>query len=99
MNEEKFMQVVAQVMRDDRVLPVNIHIREAWLLVSGLQLATRHPDMPERTRQALVEITHQFEGAIIELHPEAKIALEMGWDHAHDAKPAPSWTKNSRRRH
>lgn len=97
MNEQQFVQLAAQVLSDDRTLPVEIRIKEAWLLVSGLQLATRHPDISTHMRQALIDIARQFQSAIAEVHPEAQQALEMGWDQTKDVKPAPSWTKNSRR--
>lgn len=97
MNEQQFLGITRRVMSDDRVLPVEISIKEAWLLISGLQLATRHPEISEHMRNALTDIARQFQGAITDLHPEAQAPLEMGWNSAHDVQPAPIWTKNSRR--
>lgn len=81
MNEEaRFMKVTREVMTDEALLQVNISIKEAWLLTSALQLATRHPGVKGKMKKSIVDIAKQFEQAIIDLHPEAAEPLALGWD-------------------
>lgn len=84
MNEKEFMKVAGPAMSDETLLPVTIPIKEAWLLVSGLQLAARHPRISLPMRRTLIAIARQFQQAIEEIHPEAHEALEMGWNTKHD---------------
>jgi hypothetical protein len=80
MDQNRYMDIVSRVMSDEQPLPVVINIKEAWLLVSGLQLATRHPEISEAMRAALTNIARQFQEAIEQAHPEAGECLEFGWD-------------------
>lgn len=66
-------------MSDETPLPVTISIKQAWLLISGLQLAVRHPEMSDLMRQDLEHIGKQFQQPIIELHPECYLLIEHGW--------------------
>lgn len=82
--EPQFIGIAKKVMEDETILPVTIHIKDAWILVSGIQLATRHPGLHGPTRRWLIDIGEQFQAAIIALHPEAEDLLEMGWDQTKD---------------
>jgi hypothetical protein len=79
MNRQTFEASARAAMSDETVLPVEIDIQSAWFLVSGLQLAIRHPDISDEQRAVLVSIGRTFQGAIEALHPEAHEALELGW--------------------
>lgn len=83
-DERKFMEITARVMSDKTPLPVVISIMQSWLLVSGLQLATRHPSLSPYMKDHLTEIARQFQDAIVAVHPEAKEPLEMGWNAEND---------------
>lgn len=83
-DEERYVEITAKVMTDDTLLPVSIHIKEAWMLIGGLQLATRHPGLSPVMRAALENIARQFQLSIVDLHPEAKPLLDMGWDERFD---------------
>lgn len=80
MDEQQFMEITSRVMSDQTRLPVSISIMQAWLLVSGLQLATRHPGISSYMRDELTRMARQFQGAIEVIHPEAHEPLEMGWN-------------------
>jgi hypothetical protein len=97
MDERQFMKVAAEAMSDETILPVNISIMQAWMLVSGLQLATRHPGIGAPLREHLVGIARQFQEAIEQQHPGAHEALEMGWKQQFDVKRDRPFSKNSRR--
>lgn len=84
MNEQQFLQTTAKVMTDKTPLSLTIRIQDAWLLVSGLQLATRHPGVTDQMKELLEAIARQFQGAIVQAHPEAHPLLEMGWDSTYD---------------
>lgn len=72
------------ILSDERILPVEIHIHDAWILISGLQLALRHPGITAGLRGSLSDICGQFEGAITELYPEAAELLAQGRDPEQD---------------
>jgi hypothetical protein len=63
MNEERFLEVAAQVMSDNTPLPLTISIKEAWLLVSVLQLGTRHPNISRAQRSMFEVLARQFQAA------------------------------------
>ena len=82
--EEKFLEITKKVMSDDTPLPVMIDIMQAWLLVSGLQLLIKHPDVSQQMKDVWEHTARQFQEAIVELHPEAKELIEMGWNTDYD---------------
>lgn len=84
MDEQQAMAIVANVMSDQRPLQVTIDIKAAWLLISGLQLVTRHSGIGEQLRQELTHIALQFQDRIIDEYPEAAPLLQAGWDPAQD---------------
>ena len=84
MNSEEFMRVVSIAMSDQTILPVHLTFADAWILVSALQLATRHPDIHEPLRDRLTDIAKTFQAAIEDVHPEATQLLNMGWDPTYD---------------
>ena len=86
MNKQRFMRIATVVMQDERPLPVEINIKEAWFLVSALQLATRHPAMESRQKRHITEIGRQFQNAIVAAHPEAQELLEAGWHSQFDLR-------------
>jgi hypothetical protein len=83
-DEKKFMEITAKMMSDKTPLPVTIDIMQAWLLISGLQLACRHPEMDDKMRKALTHTARQFQAAIVAVHPEADELINMGWDTSFD---------------
>lgn len=84
MNDEQAMEIVRECMTDERPLTVNITIKDAWLLVSAIQLATRHPELSVYTKDSLFSTARQFQTAIENVHWEAHELMEMGWDTQYD---------------
>lgn len=80
MNDEQAMEIVRECMTDERPLVVNITIKDAWLLVSAIQLATRHPELSVYMKDSLFSTARQFQTAIEAVHAEAHELMEMGWD-------------------
>lgn len=80
MNDEKAMQIVADCLSDETHLTVNITIKDAWLLLSGIQLATRHPDLSVYMKDSLFESGLKFQEMVEAVRPEAHEFIEMGWD-------------------
>jgi hypothetical protein len=83
-SEEKFMRITAAVMSDETPLAVQINIKEAWLLISALQLAIRHPGLSPVMKQTLKKIARDFQQPITQRHPETARLFEMGWHPAYD---------------
>lgn len=79
-----YEELVAQIMTDEAPIPLTILIKDAWLLVSALQLAVRHPTLHEVTKSALEQIARQFQQPITARHPHAEILFEMGWKPEYD---------------
>lgn len=84
MSDEQAMQITAQVMSDERPLQVTISIKEAWLLISALQLVCRHPGISTHMKDDFEHIARQFQDSIVEQHPVAQAVIEMGWDTRYD---------------
>lgn len=83
-DDQADIATVAAVMSDATPLPVIINITQAWLLISGLQLACRHPGVSNYTKTQWELIGRQFHDSITMLHPEADSLLERGWDADYD---------------
>ncbi len=83
-HDPNLIRVTSEVLTDETDLVVEMKIMHAWLLISALQLATRHPDLSDYMVTMLVTIANQFEEAIIDLHPGAQRLIEMGWDSTFD---------------
>lgn len=84
MDEQTALGIMRKVMPDETPLLLEMRIREAWFLVSALQLASRHPDMSAPQKAQLTVVGQQIQDAIVERHPEAEAVLEMGWDEQYD---------------
>ncbi len=84
MNDEKAMQIVSECMSDTTPLTINFTIADAWLLLSGIQLATRHPELSVYMKDSLFESGLKFQEMIEAVHPEAHEFIEMGWDKRFD---------------
>jgi hypothetical protein len=84
--EAQFVETTGKVMSDTSPLSVTINIKEAWCLVSALQLVDRHPQVSEGLKTLLKSVASQFQTAISNLHPEAETLIQMGWDPTHDVQ-------------
>lgn len=80
MDEAKFMKIGTKVMSDDTEIEVTIDIKQAWVLVSGLQLLCRHPGVSPQMKDIWTHTGRQFQEAILVEHPEAEELMEMGWN-------------------
>lgn len=80
MNEKKFFEIGHRVMSDDTEIETVIDIKQAWVLVSGLQLLCRHPEVSEQMKTIWTHTGRQLQEAIVTLHPEAEELIEMGWN-------------------
>lgn len=79
MDDKRWIQLAEKAMTDPTILPVEITIRDAWFLVAALQLAWKHPGQNAARRKWLRALADAFSGRIVELHPEAKAAIDHGW--------------------
>ncbi len=84
MSDEQANAIVLACMTDETRLTVNIQIKDAWLLLSGIQLATRHPELSVYMKDGLFESALKFQAAVEAVHPEAHEFIEMGWDKRFD---------------
>lgn len=84
MDEKKFMEIGKRVMSDDTEIETTIDIKQAWVLVSGLQLLCRHPEVSQTMKDIWTHTGRQFQEAIVTLHPDTEELLEMGWNTVFD---------------
>ncbi len=84
MNDDQAMQIVSDCLSDTTPLTVNITIADAWMLLSGIQLATRHPELSVYSKDRLFEAGLKFQAQVEAVHPEAHEFIEMGWDKRFD---------------
>jgi hypothetical protein len=84
MNADQFIEATHRVMSDQTPLTVNISIMQAWLMVSAVQLAWRHPGLSGAMKRHLREIADQFGDRIVEIHPESRDLLDAGWQPEYD---------------
>lgn len=73
-------KVLAKAMSDERPLSFSMTIGQAWMLVSAVQLTLRHPGISADMAQPLEDLARQFQGSVIEIHPEAAGIIERGWN-------------------
>lgn len=78
--EEQARTIVAQALSDETPLLLSIRIRDAWMILSCLQLTDRHPGISAATRRFVHQVGRQLQAAIVRVHPEADAIIEMGWD-------------------
>lgn len=80
------MEKVSKVLTDKTAVLVSTQIGQLWLMISTMQLATRHPGMAKAMRAEIEQIGRQLSRAIVEMHPEVADILEMGWQPEHDVE-------------
>jgi len=85
MNQNQFIEIAKQVMSDETPIEFSIQIKEAWILVSALQLSHRHPGLGLPLKDAIQHIARQIQAAIEDRHEGAHDALEFGWNEEYDA--------------
>lgn len=75
--------------QDDRALQfvagkgfllVTLTVCDAGLIVSILQAATRHPELPADMVERIEKIGRIVQVKVAEVHPEANDLMEAGWD-------------------
>lgn len=71
---------------DGTQVELHISYTDAWLLLGTLQLALRHPELPELTRQRMTILTSDLE-AVIALTPILKSAAKLGWEQMLNVTP------------
>lgn len=82
--EERFLEIAQEVMTDATPLTMQMSVADAWMCVSTLQLATRHPYISRVQRDFFMKVARKFEAVIVQHHPAAKPLIDMGWDERFD---------------
>ena len=81
-DEQKYLAAIAALQHRD--IDVTLPALSAFMAISAIQLATRHPGFPANMRQYVVQVAQIL---ICTLDPEggdlAKLVM-MGWDPAND---------------
>ena len=72
------------IMGDYEPLELSITIRDAFEIVGGIQLCSRHPDVPQDLMAMCIQAALQIQERVIEHHPDAWAVMQMGWDPASD---------------
>lgn len=83
-DEQKYLAVIAGLQH--REIDVTLPALSAWMAVSAIQLATRHPEFPASIRPYVVQAAQIL---ICTLDPEggplSELAM-MGWDPKNDVR-------------
>lgn len=78
------MGITRKAMSDDTPIAIDLVIHQAWMIIGGLQLTLRHPELPDTSRTMLTTIARTFQAGIVAVHPETEELLEMGWHEEYD---------------
>jgi hypothetical protein len=68
---------------EKRPVQLNLHGYNAWVLLSAIQLAWRHPDISPRMKDRLETLGRTIQQAYADAPWVAELA-ERGWNPAHD---------------
>lgn len=80
------LQIAAQVITDKTPVRVHIEVKDLWLIVVGIQLASRHPEVSVVVKEMWEYLARYFQSMIVEIHPEAESVIEKGWHPEHDVE-------------
>lgn len=81
-DEQKYLAAIADLQHGE--ITITLPALSAWLAISAIQLATRHPEFPANVRPYVVQVAQILIG---ELDPGEGALTElamMGWDPAND---------------
>lgn len=81
--QDKFKAALAALQQDKQPLRLEMSKFDAWILMSTLQLACRHPQFNGPTRKIAEEIARQIQGAVAD-SDSLKMLAEMGWHQQFD---------------
>jgi hypothetical protein len=88
MSEAEMLEITARVMKDQEPIQFIIHMMDAWVLVSQLQLVTRHPDISDAMRKFAEHTGHEIQKSIVAKYPEAEAVINLGWNTRFDVDRA-----------
>lgn len=72
--------IYEEILRDSEPVTVTLPISHWWLLVGGLQIASRHKGMSVYVKDAWRGIVATIEPEIVAKHPAAEGLIKQGWD-------------------
>jgi len=81
LTKNQIEKVGTPIGRDSAPLPLRLTYREAFTLLSGIQVSVRDPswdNVPE-VREALVDLGWKIQGLIEAKHPDAAPMMDEGW--------------------
>jgi hypothetical protein len=82
--EQKHLEAIRPAMTDDNSLHIGIKIRDAWVVITGLQLAASHPGISQVQKNWMIHVARQLQASIVAVHPEVAEIIEMGWHREYD---------------
>lgn len=91
MNKQEFEAASFGPFTDEEPIGVTIAIRDAWILISVIQLACRAPALHQPLKDHIRQIADQLAAPIIARYPTAAEAIQMGWDEAYDTTAEEEW--------
>ena len=89
-NDPRFVEAMVVELRqlqDSGLMHVTIKPLDAYILIGFLQLAWRHPDVPQRQRAEMKAFADQFSG-LFKGYPHLYATLQLGWRREFDV---PTW--------
>lgn len=84
---KRISELVMPVLGDHRIVEVNLSVRDCYLMVSWLQLVTRHPGISAVMKEICEGVARDFQKQVSDIHPGVNEVLEMGWDWNNDVLP------------
>lgn len=98
MNDQEFLAAAKAAMYDQSPVTWNLTIADCWMMISAIQLAFRHPQLQAPLKANLVRMCDAVIDTIAQKHPEAREALNMGWNPQHDKPPLKVETLGKKRK-
>lgn len=80
LTDKQALDITLKCMKDKALLVVHINVKQAWLIVTWLQLVYRHPGISAPMKNEIRNVAEQFTNAVTISHPEAVSLLAMGWN-------------------
>lgn len=77
-------QIIKAIGQDTEVLEFGTTPARAFILISYLQLAMRHPGTDPQTNALVLQFCKNLEAAIATRHPEAKALIDAGLNPEND---------------
>lgn len=86
MNERELLEGVERELRGVKEIELTLNAADAFVLISQLQLALRHPDNQGRSAIIARKIVERLRSVLAQGRPAVEEIIRRGYDPQHDVK-------------